>query len=247
MIQGWPLDYWQSKEWLDVQDKLDGLERDVIPYNPSRCDIFRALSLCSLDACRVCIIGQDPYPNPNFATGVAFSSRKTQDNVVHGGSGTVQDDIPASLRTIFREFCRDLSIPWWPETGCLEPWCERGVLLWNATPTVEIERTTDRLQRVGWRAYSHKYWSEWPPLTQEIVERLSAKGGIVFAFLGARAKEYAKYVDTGSGYNTCLFYSHPSPLAQQFTNNPFVGSRFFTTINDKLLNIHCKETIDWRL
>ena len=238
----WPLDYWQSKEFLDVQDKLDRLEEDCIPYNPPRSDLFRALELTRLDSVNVAIIGQDPYPDPRYATGVAFSSQrglKAEEFTIPSPIRAVSS-IPSSLHTIYREYNRDLSLPF-PSHGCLEGWCDQGVLLWNATPTIEIKRSG-----YVWESYTHRFWPEWPPLTQEIIERLSAKGCGVFAFLGSKAREYSKYVDTGDGYNTTLFYTHPSPLAQANTNRPFVGSRFFTTINNTLLH-YCKEPIDWRL
>lgn len=226
MVEGWPLDYWDSEEWHDVQTSLYLLEQRGELYLPLRDDMFRSLDLVSLSRCRVCILGQDPYPDPAHATGVAFESR-------HG--------IPASLRTLFREYARDLSLEY-PSTGSLRRWTNQGVLLWNVTPTVGVKFVNGRYVPV-----THEGWKEWYPLTQEIVERLSAKGGIVFAFFGSRAKNYAQYVDTNAHYNSVLFCSHPSPRAQASTQSPFSGSRFFTTVNYHLLNVHCKEPIDWRL
>lgn len=240
---GWPLDYWQSKEWLDVQDRLDQLERDGIPYNPLRKDILRALRLTPLKRCRVAILGESPYADPSHATGIAFSSVK---GIRVGGlaipvpiASGERRSIPRSLRVLFREFQQDLSTGY-PSSGCLEGWCAQGVLLWNVTPTVEIDRDTETGR---WKAYTHEFWPEWPPLTQEIVQRLSAAGGIVFVFLGSRARKYAKYVDANPGYNTVLEYPHP---VARIKNHPLKGSRLFSTINKHIVS-YKKEAIDWRL
>jgi uracil-DNA glycosylase len=243
---GWPLDYWNSKEWLDVQDKLDRMEEDAIPYNPYRKDILRALRLTPIDRCRVCIVGESPYPNPNHATGVAFSSvkgiRVGEHTIPYPITAGERRSIPASLRTLFRELQRDLSTEY-PSNGCLEGWCSQGVLLWNATPTCEIDRQPNGC----WKAYTHEYWPEWPPLTQEIIERLSALGGIVFVFFGKKAAKFAKYVDQSPGYNSCLIYRHPSPLATRSTSGPIAGSRLFSHINSLVTMTYKKEAIDWRL
>lgn len=234
-LEEWPLKYWQSEDWENVRCKLDFLEDNGIPYNPARVDLFRALRLCSRTDTKVAIIGQDPYPNPDYATGVAFSSckygRQDQDGEI------ISKSIPASLRTIFREYVRDLQYSY-PSTGCLEKWASQGVLLWNATPTIEIENTDE-----GWKAHTHSFWPEWPPLTEEIVRKVSDQGEAVFVFFGKRAQEYSKFVNTDNGVNTVLHHTHPSPLARV---SSIPGSRLFNTINDALQH-HGKEPIDWRL
>jgi uracil-DNA glycosylase len=231
LLINWPLDYWSSKEWRDVNKRLDDLEKDGILFNPNRAVMLRSLDLCSLASCRVCILGEGPYPDPKHATGVAFSA---------GYPGSKDIGFPASLRTILGEYCNDLHYEW-PSGPCLERWCEQGVLLLNTTPTIEIERDGNR-----WKTYTHRYWAEWSALTREIITKLSDKGFVVFAFLGRQAAEYSKYVRTDNNLNHCLFRVHPSPLAQRSATEKFIGSRFFTTINDRLRELG-KEPIDWRL
>jgi uracil-DNA glycosylase len=241
----WPLSFWYSKEYEDVCRKLDRMELDTILFNPSRDNIFRSLRLTLLRDCVVCIVGQDPYPDPRYATGVAFSSSTPERWLANGG----QEDtsIPSSLRCLYREYTRDLGYAF-PTHGCLESWCEQGVLLWNATPTVEI----DRVASGKWKVYTHEYWREWQVLTREIVAKLSNKGGVVFVFFGARARHYskwvntAKYVNTDDVANTVLMYSHPSPRAQISTNSPIVGSRLFSTINYHVVK-HGNKAIDWKI
>lgn len=241
--KGWGhLDYWRSREYKDVGEKLELLDKAGVQVIPTRPDLFRALSLCRYGLVNVVILAQDPYPNPEYATGVAFSSSKRVQSSEFAGS--VQESggkgrrIPASLRVFGRELEADLELRI-PDSGCLEGWCSRGVLLCNVTPTIEVEFKDGR-----WQAYTHKYWPEWPPLTREIVERLSAKGRVVFALVGRRAHAYDKYIDTS--YNSVLYFPHPSPLGHIGNRAKFVGSRFFSSINDRL-GEWGKEPINWRL
>ena len=88
--------------------------------------IFNAFDSCPFDQVRVVIIGQDPYHEPGQAMGLSFS-------VPEG----VQ--IPPSLMNIYKEINRDLGTPI-PQSGDLRRWAEQGVLLLNATLTVEAHK-----------------------------------------------------------------------------------------------------------
>jgi uracil-DNA glycosylase len=210
--------FWQSGEWQVIQEKLDDLEAKGIKYNPERENLFAALDLVPLDKTRVVLIGQDPYPNSKFATGVAFSIPKGLRK------------FPQTLITIFIEYCKDLSDVC-PTTGNLEKWCDQGVLLWNAYPT-----TLDGVPG------AHLGWTEWDWLTKEIVELLSKKEPkVVIVFIGSVARRFVKFIDkTTTNY---IEVGHPSPRGLLKAANPFVGSRLFSTINSKISGAK----IDWRL
>lgn len=91
---------------------------DIAPADP-----FRALRLVPPEAARVVVFGQDPYPKPGHADGLAFSA----------GHGR-----PHSLRRIFQVLASDR--PGWapPAIWKLDAWAEQGVLLLNPTLTVEV-------------------------------------------------------------------------------------------------------------
>jgi uracil-DNA glycosylase len=214
------LKFWNSGEWQVCDERLKEMAKAGVWFNPERKDLFRALHRCSLDDTRVCIIGQDPYPQRVFATGMAFS--------IPAQFG--RDSFPPTLNTIFKEYTSDLGYPF-PDTGDLSGWASQGVLLWNAIPTCK-----------SGQSLSHD-WEEWSWLTKEIVEQLSEKGS-VFAFLGAVAKRFLQYVDLTR--NEVILTSHPSPRAGRFSKTPFEGSRLFSTINDKLISQGLKP-INWRL
>ncbi len=221
----WSLKYWSTGEFQVCQDRLRGYEGQL--WNPGYKNLFAALRLVPLDKVRVVILGQDPFPNHQHATGIAFS---------------VPPDVktlPPTLQTILREYEADLHYPT-PKTGDLTEWCKQGVLLWNVVPSCEAGNSL-----------SHQ-WPEWEPLTDEILEKLRNKP-IVVAALGHVAKRFVEpFRDPETRVVTrdypfpVVLASHPSPRGNKFSSNPFTGSRLFTTINTKLKEIG-QPAIDWRL
>lgn len=112
---GWAdLPFWSS-EWPALAARLDG--QNLLPAVD---DTFRALWLTPPDATRVVILGQDPYPTPGHAHGLAFSV----------ADGT----IPRSLRNIFKELKDDLNVS--RDLSNLSDWAAQGVLLLNTALTV---------------------------------------------------------------------------------------------------------------
>lgn len=209
-MKGWDdLEYWSSLPWELIQEKLDALEAKKIAYNPARENLFAALDAVPFDKVRVVIIGQDPYPAAEYATGIAFSIPR---NV---------KVFPPTLDNIFQEYQDDLHYPK-PGHGCLDKWTSQGVLLWNATPTCETGHPC-----------SHRSWDEWSYLTIEIVQKLSERKGIVFVLLGGNAHRLVPFIELE---NEIIQTSHPSPLGASRTKSPFLGSRIFSTINAKLKN-----------
>lgn len=209
----WDLQYWDSVEWKKVQEKLDACVR----LNPSRSDLFASMAKVDLGNVRVAILGQDPYPEHKHCTGIAFSIP----SLVH--------PYPATLNTIFTEYCKDLNKPW-PTSGDLTPWCKQGVFLWNVIPSCE-----------SGKSLSHN-WDEWKFLTIEIIQTLALQG-CVFALMGSKAHAFQTHVPE---FSVARLFSHPSPRASRHSKHPFLGSRPFTTINAELVKMK-KEPIDWHL
>lgn len=213
----WNLKWFETGECQVVRERLDDYRKAGTMISPVRKDIYRALKETPYELCKVCIFGQDPYPNPAHATGVAFSIP----------AGIRRGDYPPTLVNVLKEYCDDLHYPE-PDNGELLPWCRQGVLLWNTIPTC-----------IAYNSMSHSHWSEYSYLNKEILGKLSEKGDVVFVFLGGVAKENIQYV---TGEQKILTYSHPSPRANISSKSPFLGSRLFSTIND-----HLKEPVNWRL
>ena len=116
----WGKAYYQRLRKMLIQEY-----RTRIVY-PDAFHIFDALKKVSYSQCRVVILGQDPYHEPNQANGMAFSVPQ----------GT---PIPPSLINIYKELKSDLNIDP-PHHGDLSYWAEQGVLLLNATLTVRAHQ-----------------------------------------------------------------------------------------------------------
>ena len=179
-------------------------------YRTTQCfppagQIFRAFDLCPFDKVRVVIIGQDPYHDVNQAHGLCFS---VQDGV----------RIPPSLENIYKELNRDLGKPI-PTSGNLTHWAEQGVLLLNATLTVEAHR-----------AGSHQ-GKGWEELTDAAIMALNEKREkIVFMLWGSYAQRKGQYIDRKK--HLVLTAVHPSPLSAY---RGFIGCGHFSQANNYLL------------
>jgi uracil-DNA glycosylase len=121
--------------WLDaLEHKLKGSN-----FAPKEESILRAFR-DPLDNVKVLILGQDPYPNPLHAMGLAFSV-----------SSEVQK-LPQSLKNIFTEYVSDTGFPE-PKTGDLSPWSNQGVALMNRTLTVE-PGVSNSHSKIGWLEFT---------------------------------------------------------------------------------------------
>lgn len=208
------LDYWKSGEWQVVEERLAESKN----WNPGKKNLFAAMKAVPFHLVKVMIIGQDPYPNPHQATGVAFA---VPENV----------PLPPTLVNIFEEYSSDLHYPT-PTSGDLSKWTEQGVMLWNAYPSCQTGKPK-----------SHQ-WPEWTLLTQEIIRRISAsRKECVFVPMGAVAQSFFFSPDFSSPF---VPTSHPSPLGVDKGRHPFKGSRIFSTINSKLCAAG-ETPINWRL
>lgn len=221
-IQTWDdLSYWSSDDWKAVQERLDTSGYNILPRRER---LFNALDLCPLERCRVVILGQDPYCDPNASQGLAFSTPKTCQYR------------PPSLQNLFRELCTDMGCKE-PQHGDLSGWAAQGILLWNVIPSVFPEE--------GPRSCEH--W-EWRSLTTEILLTLTAKP-VVFVLMGAKARSFVNIIDHETSYAEIIETGHPSPLAvnSKFrTSHKFIGSRIFSRTNELLVR-HRMEPINWSL
>lgn len=188
-------------------------------YRTTQCfppagQIFRAFDLCPFDKVRVVIIGQDPYHDFNQAHGLCFS---------------VQEGVPAppSLVNIYKEIQRDLGKPI-PTSGNLTHWAEQGVLLLNATLTVEAHR-----------AGSHQ-GKGWEELTDAAIQALNSKrSNIVFMLWGSYAQRKGQFIDRDR--HLVLTAVHPSPLSAY---RGFIGCGHFSQAN-AYLQQHGQAPINW--
>lgn len=174
-------------------------------YPPAKL-IFNAFEKTPFDAVKAVILGQDPYHEPNQAQGLAFYVPPTV--------GT-----PPSLRNIAKELGHE------PD---LMKWTEEGVLLLNATLTVEAHKAGSHQGR-GWEEF-----------TDAVIRLLAEKREhLVFILWGSYARKKGAFIDRA---RHCVIESaHPSPFSAR---NGFFGSRPFARANEYLAKVG-KEPIDW--
>ena len=179
-----------SKDWLKVINKplLEKALATVKPLYatksimPEYKNIFRAFALCDYNNLKVVMLSQDPYPQPNVATGIAFGCEK---------------EVQPSLE-ILKNTCINLCIPHNLITfdNTLESWCRQGVLMLNSSLTVEVGKPL-----------SHT--DIWIKFTTELIKNLNKnKQNIVYVFMGSFASEYAKLIDEKN--NLVIKVKHPA-------------------------------------
>jgi len=190
-------------------------EKGKVIY-PKGADIFNAFNFTPFDAVKVVIIGQDPYHNPNQAMGLSFS---------------VNDGIapPPSLVNIYKEIKEDLNIPI-PNTGNLSKWAKQGVLMLNASLTVEANQPNSH-SKIGWHQF-----------TDAVIQKVSEqKEKVVFLLWGKFAQGKESLIDAKQ--HLILNAAHPSPFSAY---NGFFGCKHFSKTNE-WLKANKMQTIDWNL
>ena len=182
-------------------------------YPPAK-QIFNAFDQCPFDKTKVVIIGQDPYHGPGQAHGLCFSVAEGVPN-------------PPSLQNIFKEILSDLGKPM-PVNGDLTRWARQGVLLLNATLTVQAHQAGSH-QRKGWEEF-----------TDAAIRHLAEeREHLVFILWGAYAQKKGAFIDRSK--HLVLTSAHPSPLSAY---NGFFGNKHFSRANE-YLKAHGIAEIEW--
>lgn len=177
-------------DWPGIAARL--AERDWLP-GPDR--VFAALALTLPGAARVVILGQDPYPTPGHANGLAFSV-------------TPETALPRSLRNIYAEMQADIGAA--PPNGDLSGWARQGVLLLNTALSV-----------LPGQAGVHAKWG-WEKLARQAVARAQAARPMAFVLWGAHAQKALAGLPRPQ--DLVIESAHPSPLSARrgfFGSRPF--------------------------
>ena len=173
---------------------------------PPRPKIFEAFNRTPFDDVKVVILGQDPYHEPGQAQGLSFY---VPENVKP----------PPSLRNIAKELGK------MPD---LLSWADQGVLLLNATLTVEAHKAGSH-QKKGWETFTDA-------AIKALAER---RQNLVFILWGAYAQKKGEFIDRSR--HLVIESAHPSPLSAR---RGFFGSRPFERANEYLAQ-NSLRTIEW--
>ena len=164
-------------------------------YLPAGENVLRAFTT-PLDAVRVLIVGQDPYPTPGHPIGLSFAVERHV------------RPVPRSLANIYRELRDDLRVET-PEHGDLTAWTTNGVMLLNRVLTVQPGV-----------AGSHR-GKGWEAVTEAAIQALVARGGPLVAILWGKDAANLRPV---LGDIAVIESPHPSPLSASrgfFGSKPF--------------------------
>ena len=195
---------------------LQAEKREGKTIYPASHSIFNAFKATPFNDVKVVILGQDPYHGVGQAHGLSFSVPK--------GVRT-----PPSLVNIFKEINRDIGVPL-ADHGCLQSWAEQGVLLLNATLTVE-QANAGSHQGQGWELF-----------TDKVIEVLSdQREHVVFLLWGSYAQKKGRVIDQNK--HLVLRSAHPSPLSAY---RGFIGNGHFSATNEYLKK-HGQSPIDWQV
>ena len=158
--------------WATVFEPINPIIKELLSnianedLSPSFDSIFRAFQ-SDLESIRCVIVGQDPYPTPGNAMGLAFSTPPSVEK------------IPQSLRNIFKELEDDQGITP-PSSGDLSAWSAAGVLLLNRVLTTR-QGESNAHANIGWQR-----------ITDHIAAELG-KRDVVAVLWGKQAQELSRF------------------------------------------------------
>lgn len=204
-----------SKPYMqELKEFLRGEKSKGKIIYPKGDDIFNAMNITPFEKVKIVILGQDPYHGEGQAHGLSFS---------------VRDGIkpPPSLINIYKEIANEYGCAI-PKSGNLTHWAEQGVLLLNATLTVENGLAG---------SHQNKGWEEF---TDRIIHTINDHHEhIVFMLWGSYAQKKGAFIDKNR--HLILQSVHPSPLS---AHRGFLGCGHFKKANDYLV-AHGHSPIDW--
>lgn len=207
-------------DWMKVIDKQELIKvvnklKTMSNFTPTFPLVFKAFELCKYNDLKVVMLGLDPYPQKNVATGILFGNNKD----------VSEEDLSPSLK-IVKEAVIDFEIPHnsiiFDQT--LESWAKQGILMINSALTVEIGK-------VG----SHSML--WRMFIAKLIKNISETNtGIIYILFGEQARTFKPYIGKN---NIVLEEKHPSYYARTNSRMP---SRIFIELK-QLIKLKYNEKI----
>ena len=183
------------------------LRRAPATYHPVRENVFAAFEKTHFSNVRVVIIGQDPYPCRNNATGLAFST-------------PVGRDMAKSVAMIYCAIATNISGKI-PKYGNLDHLAQQGVLLLNRSLTLHANTVQNKQARKNWRLF-----------TQAVVQALiDSERSIHFMLWGGKAQKIKLPPD----YQRSLIHRAPHPAVIEIEKfEEFRKCGHFSAVNDEI-------------
>jgi len=200
-------------------DKLKVIPQGLnSPFEPVRENIFRAFFFNEINDVKVCILGEEPYPDTKYvgrADGLCFSFGNSQPPC-------------ESLRNIFVELNESKIANGKQRTETdLTDWAKKGVLLLNATLFFENGANNDK-------SITTKNIKMFKPLIEKVIKELD-KHSCLFVLWGNNAKKYEKYINNKENV---YISGHPSQMSVNqkkfhFKHTQHVNGNVFDWIYEK--------------
>lgn len=207
-------------DWLlviDNQDLKNIINKLSIEYQnkhicPNQNVVFKAFNLCQYKDLKIVMIGQDPYPQDNIATGILFGNNKNKDN----------NKLSPSLN-IIKEAVINFEVPhnFINFDPSLENWTKQGILMINSALTVERNKIGSHIML-------------WRPFISKLLKNLSIYNtGIIYVLFGKQAQTFKPYIN--NKFNYIFEIEHPSYYVR---TNKKMSSKLFEDINKKIKELY---------
>ena len=215
---------WALPELTHISKKLD-VEKKLGPYYPLKSDIFNAFKETKLKDVKVILIEKEPYPQSIILNNKSVPKAQGLSFSVHP-----QDEIPISLKNIYKELKNSIPSFVEPNHRCLKEWAHQGVLLLNTCLTV-----TPNLE------YSHSKYELWLGFINKVIKTISEvnKNCIVLLW-GPNVQKISSIIPNSF---VQLTTSYPTGFS---ANRGFFGCNHFNLVNELLIKQE-KTPIDWQI
>jgi uracil-DNA glycosylase len=177
----------KSSDFTKIIEFLISENQNGRRFTPALKQLFRAFELCPLSSTKVILIGQDPYPQPLVADGIAFSCGNT------GKAEASLRYILQALNTTVAEEDRDIHAG--AAATDLSRWSNQGILMLNSALTTE-------LGKVG------KHSDVWSPFIVYLIDMLNFhQSGLIWMLLGKQAQQFEALIGS---HHKVFTASHPA-------------------------------------
>ena len=201
-----------------IENFINRMEIQKIKFVPKREYIFKAFT-DSISSRKVCLLGKDPYFQPDVATGLSFEVKKNSwmDPEVNASlknilkliyktyTGSIKD-----INEIRHEIESNNFVILSPDK-IFESWKEQGVLLINSALTT-IENESGK---------HHKFWNSF---TEDLIEYISVRNkNIIFLLWGKDAQIFEKNIKNG----IIIKHNHPAICGSLENEADFMNGKSF--------------------
>jgi uracil-DNA glycosylase len=215
---GWKpilIEYLDSDEFMNILKFLVKEVEQGRRFTPKIKQLFTAFEECYYDYTKVVMIGQDSYPYPGVADGMAFSCSNT---------GFIQKSLMYMYKEIQKTVYNDGYMRWDPDLRC---WANQGVLLLNSAFTTQVDK-------IG------AHYTIWNGFLKFIIEKLNEMPPMVFILLGKKAQEFKDLI---SKKHMVVEATHPATAG--YTQTFVWDSNDAFNKANKFLKEHYNQKIKW--